>query len=293
LTQAVSGVAISLAFGIFYSGPLGLILAAIAFQAAGITSLARELFRTVPAGLPRMGYRDLRQCAVAYHRFPLYVVPATFLSTASYSVPVLLLASLFGTEQSGYYGLAYRVISLPGALVGLAVSQVFLGEAAQMLRTKPEGLTGFFRRVTSRMAWVGLAILALGAISPFIFGFVFGAKWQMAGIYAACLSLRGAAQMVVSPISSIAVLRQRQALQLILESVKCLVAVVSLYVPYALGYSALVAVASFCLSTSLVYIWGYCFYSSLCRSAVSDPTAPSEPACIAEPLVQTGEGCAL
>jgi O-antigen/teichoic acid export membrane protein len=290
LTQAVSGTAISLALGIFYRGPLGLILAAIAFQAAGITTLACELFRRVPLDVLHVRYHDLRQSAVTYRRFPLYVVPATFLSTASYSVPVLLLASLFGTEQSGYYGLAYRVISLPTMLVGVAVSHVFLAEAAQMLRSEPERLPGFFRRVTSRMAYVGLAIIVLGAISPFVFSFAFGAKWQMAGIYAACLSLRGAAQAVVSPISSIAVIRQRQAWQLIVESVKCLVAIVSIYVPFILGYSAMVAVANYCISTSLVYIWSYRIYSSLCRSAVPFDVPPP---CCAEVEAQASRESAI
>jgi O-antigen/teichoic acid export membrane protein len=124
------------------------------------------------------------------------------------------------------------------------------------------------------MAYASVAVVAIGAISPFVFVFVFGAKWQAAGIYAGWLSLRGAAQAVVSPISSIAVLRQRQGLQLAVEGVKCIAAALSLYVPYWLGYSATVAVIAYSISASLLYVLSYMLYRSLCRSAVPSKTPP-------------------
>jgi O-antigen/teichoic acid export membrane protein len=244
-----------------------------------------------------MTYRRLRQSAREYHRFPMYVAPSALLSTVGYHLPGLLLASLFGVEQTGYYGLAYRVVSLPMALVGGAVAQVFLGEASTLLRERPERLLGFFTVVTSRMLYVGLAILALGAVCPFTFGFVFGAKWQAAGIFAVFLSIRGAAQVVVAPISSTAVIGQRQGLMCVIDALRCVVAILSLYVPFLLGYSALVAVAAYCITGVLHYVLCYYVCLSVCRTAApSKPESPEpsrfpEAAGWAESLLNAAGGC--
>ena len=78
----------------------------------------------------------------------------------------------------------------------------------------------------------------------------------------------------MSPISTIAILLNRQDLQLILDAVRAVSVVLSIYVPYALGWSGLVAVGCYSLSMALLYGAYYVVYKWLVeRSRTASPGA--------------------
>ena len=158
---------------------------------------------------PQRSWGQLLQTAKKYRPFALFGCPSALLNAAGLLLPPLLVAGFYGTAAGGSFGFAFRIVSLPMALLGTAVSQVFLAEASPVITSQPTEVSRLFQRVTSRLLPACLALLAGGALCPWRFPWVFGANWVEAGSFAAVLSVPCAAQLLVSPISNIAVLTNR------------------------------------------------------------------------------------
>jgi O-antigen/teichoic acid export membrane protein len=179
-----------------------------------------------------------------------------------------MLAGLYGSQVTGWFGLAQKVMFLPLSLIGVAVGQVFLGEAAQAMKEDPNSLADLFRRITRRMLVFCIPIIGGGALSPWLFPIIFGAQWATAGTYAACISVYCAVQLVVSPISTIAILRKRQDLQFIFDTLRAGMVALALWLPSFWDHTGLAAVITY----SLVMALTYCFYYEAYKRIASAPS---------------------
>jgi O-antigen/teichoic acid export membrane protein len=260
LSQSISSAAVGLGVGFVRHGPLGLLLASLLGQTAGTLTLAGEALRVARKSAFRPTLKRLREAAYEYRNFPIYSTGAGLLNSAGLNLPSLLLSSFYGNEVTGWFGLAYRVISLPMGLVGQAVGQVFLGEAARIMHESPAQLLGLFKRVSLRLLQMSLIVLVLGAFSPFVFRFAFGERWTTAGYYAAFMAIASCAQLVTSPISMVAVLLKRQDLQLWMDLFRLIVVLSMLSVPPLLGMSGLLTVALYAVAMSILYIQYFLVY---------------------------------
>ena len=131
---------------------------------------------------------SLRQLAKKYYDFPLYRAPQVFINSASQSIPVLMLASLFGAKTAGFYTLARLAMAVPSRLVGKSVGDVFyprINEAAH----NDEEVARLIIKATAMLAAVSFLPFALVvAFGPLLFSLVFGVEWSMAGEYARWLA---------------------------------------------------------------------------------------------------------
>ena len=127
---------------------------------------------------------NLRQVALEYRDFPLYRAPQHLLNSFGMAVPMLLLASTFGSAAAGYYAITQTVMGLPSILIGKAVGDVFYPRVAESIRVG--------RRADQEIVRATGALLAAGAVpfglillaGPTLFGFVFGEEWEQSGQYA-------------------------------------------------------------------------------------------------------------
>jgi O-antigen/teichoic acid export membrane protein len=249
--------------GACYAGPLGLVLQSIIAQTVGITSLGRDMLRANGGKIPRSTIPRLREVAKTYRQYPIFSTGAGLLNSFGLLAPLIILNSLYGSDIGGQYSLAWRIMTMPMALIGSALGQVFLAEAAHRLHDDPAGIPPLFDRVTAQMARLSLIVLALGAASPWIFGLIFGHNWTTAGWYAFAISIYCAIQLVVSPISNITALVNRQDVQLVLDLLRAVMVVAVLYIPHYLGYSAMVSVICYSIGMTLVYILYYIMFKWL------------------------------
>tara|TARA_A100001391_G_scaffold160_2_gene338 strand:+ start:38976 stop:40370 length:1395 start_codon:yes stop_codon:yes gene_type:complete len=206
--------------GIFKFGSVGLMLGQALGQGVGGRLLAGKLiakgeWRAIPPG-------DMWNMAKRYRRFPLYSTWAGLLNTAGFQVPPLLLASFFGASSAGLYALAHRVVALPMAVVGKAVSQVFFSDAAIDYRNgELPGLALRTQRMLIRIILPPVIFLILFA--PPIFALVFGDDWIGAGEVAAWLALWMLVSFATSPLSTLFAVAERQSLGLSMQAVLFLV----------------------------------------------------------------------
>ncbi|NTY01079.1 oligosaccharide flippase family protein [Deinococcus sp. JMULE3] len=66
--------------------------------------------------------------------YPLKILPAALLNSASTQIPVLGFASLFGTHFAGQFGLANRVMNIPSAFIGSSIGQIYLQQISKINR---------------------------------------------------------------------------------------------------------------------------------------------------------------
>ncbi len=133
--------------------------------------------------------RTLWNLAKKYRDFPLYRAPQTTINALTQSLPVIMLAAYFGTASAGFYTLCTKTIGMATFLIGKSVGDVFYPRIAEAVRSG-ENITRLIARTTAAMAGVAVVPFALViAFGPWLFGWIFGAEWVVAGDYARWISL--------------------------------------------------------------------------------------------------------
>ena len=168
-----------------------------------------------------------------YRGFPLASTPASFINAAAANIPTLMLAGLFSAEVAGWYGLGFRMLQLPARFFGQALSQVFLGKAAQAARDNQlsQFVAPAFRTLLSLSLYT---FIPLAMLAPAASGLVFGVKWIEAGRYIQYLTPWLLMGFVSTPLSMLVSVLQKQRQELWLQSGYLLLVVI------ALGLGALV-----------------------------------------------------
>ncbi|WP_253644389.1 lipopolysaccharide biosynthesis protein [Vibrio sp. Y42_MX_L11] len=126
---------------------------------------------------------SLTELAYCHRDFPLYRAPQQFINGLAQSIPVLMLASFFGPAAAGFYTLSRTVAGVPATLISNAVGDVFYPRITAAANNK-EKLFPLLFKATSSLAVVGL--LPFGSLiifGPWLFYFVFGPEWVVAGEY--------------------------------------------------------------------------------------------------------------
>lgn len=173
---------------------------------------------------------------------------ASLLNAAAFNAPFLLLPIGFGAVGSGMYFLAYRVLTLPAGLVGSAVGQVLLGDAASARRERAD-LAGLVLPIAVALLAVGLpACTAVAIAGPELFDAAFGSEWREAGEIARLLSPAILAWTVASPLSGLLVVARRERESLAVTAVELLVRLA------AIGFG--IAVGSLLLAVALLAVGG-------------------------------------
>lgn len=131
----------------------------------------------------------LRLLAHQHRDFPIFRAPEVTIYAVSESLPVLMLAALFGTAAAGFYTLSRTVMGVPSALIGKSVGDVFYPRISQAAH---DGIPLYplVKKATLLLAIAGLIPFAIVMLAgPDLFSFVFGAEWRTAGEYARWLAL--------------------------------------------------------------------------------------------------------
>lgn len=195
----------------------------------------------------------LFELAKKYYDFPLYRAPQVFINSASQSLPVLLLASLFGPAAAGFYTLARLAMAVPSMLVGKSVGDVFYPRINEAVHNG-EDITRLIIRATVMLAAVSLLPFVLVvAFGPWLFSVVFGAEWAAAGVYARWLAFFFYFNLINRPsVASVPVLGIQKGLlmyEIMSSASKALGLVIGFYV-----YSSdIVAIMLFSVIGALVY----------------------------------------
>lgn len=188
-----------------------------------------------------------------YRDFPKFRAPETFISSISQHLPILLLASFQGPAAAGFYTLGRNVLSVPSQLIGKAVADVFFPRIADASNNN-ENLSYLIRKTTVSLMIIG--IVPYGIIlwfGPWLFSFVFGENWVVAGEYARWMSIMIFSMFISRPaVHALPVIRA-QKLHLIFTIVMTMTRVLSLYFGFVY-FNDYIAIVWFSCTSAFLYV---------------------------------------
>lgn len=200
------------------------------------------------------GTLSIRELAKKYRDFPLYRAPEVLVNSISQRFPVLMLTTFFGPAAAGFYTLGNTVLQQPIRLIGDSVGNVFYPRIAEAAHSN-ESLAKLIIKATLALAAVGL--IPFGTIiifGPWIFGFVFGSEWEIAGRYAQWIGLFLFCEFINKPsIKSLPVL-SAQLFHLVYTVIVFIVRIASLIIGNYVFSNDLVAIALFGVSSAIMHI---------------------------------------
>lgn len=198
--QSAASAATQVGLGAFHYGPIGLIAGHILNSGAGSVLLGARLLRRDKALLSGITWSGIRRVCREYRRFPQYSAAEALANTAGIQLPVVLIAAMAAGPEAGYLTLALYVMQAPMSLIGTAVSQVYLSDAPH--RYRAGSLGSFTAEVLVGLLRAGVGpLLFIGIVSPFAFGYVFGAEWSRAGVLVAWMTPWFVMQFLAVPVS--------------------------------------------------------------------------------------------
>jgi O-antigen/teichoic acid export membrane protein len=255
LRQSVVQVVSQGVLGLLSHSPTGLMVGEAMGRAAGAHRLTRSASGLRPLAAEGIRSQELWPLLRRYRRFPMLTAPSALINAAGLYLPAALLLGFYGVEAGGQFGLTQRVVGLPVGLIGLAVAQVYLGDATSALRRgRALSRTDFWRLVRHLLAVGAPPALVLLLAGPFLFSFVFGQAWAEAGRFAQLLALAMLSQFIAVPLSQTLTVIGRQGVQLAWDVTRLALTVGALVGSHYAGLKLSTAVGIYGAAVTLSYI---------------------------------------
>jgi O-antigen/teichoic acid export membrane protein len=218
LSQAIGGSGTQVIFGVFGFAPVGLLLGHLIFSSFGIWRLARNALKSDGLVFSMIKIARMRVIFNNYKKYPKFSVLEALTNSAGIQLPIMLISSMALGPEVGFLMLATRVMQAPIGLIGGAVSQVYLAQAAE--RTKDGTLKKLTLDTLDGLIKIGVGgLLFFAIIAPEGFSIFFGHEWVRAGNLVVWMTPWFVFQILSSPISMIMHIQAKQKEMLLLTSV--------------------------------------------------------------------------
>ena len=222
------------------------------------TGKVDELKRKSDEGEKRKA-TSIIKVARKYYDFPLYRAPVVFIDDISASLPVLMLSAFFGPVSAGFYVLGHKLLKAPSKLIGKSVANVFYPKITKAAHNG-KNLRRIIINATIGLAAVGfMPYAAVVIFGPWIFKFIFGTEWVMAGEYARWMAFMLFFQFIARPSGVAIVTLGLQKGFLVYELISTAFKISILYAGFAIYKSEIAAVALFSLSGVLSHMVLMCW----------------------------------
>ena len=212
-----------------------------------------------------------RPIVTAFHRycrFPKFSVGATLLNSTSGHLPAPLLSAFFSVATAGQWAMGSRLLRVPAQLIGGSFEHAFFPRAAEARLAGNLGPT-VEKAMVSLIKISAFPCLLLTLIGKPLLVAVLGARWVQAGVFAQFLSLWLFTWFVSSPLNTVLVVLEEQALELRFQSVNFASRLLALVTGGLLG-SPILAVALFAG-------FGMCVYGAYCAAVIRKSGADPRP----------------
>jgi O-antigen/teichoic acid export membrane protein len=200
--QSTASAGVQISSGMWTPSPLGLLVGHTLNTGAACIVLGGRLLadgrqRALLRGI-RLG--NLKNAWRTYDRFPKYSTWEALCNSAAIQLPILLIAALAAPAEAGHLMLATYVMQAPMALIGGAVGQVYLSQAADEHRQGR--LSAFTAGLLNGLVKTGVGpLMAVGILSPAAFALVFGPQWTRSGELVAWMTPWFIVQFLATPVS--------------------------------------------------------------------------------------------
>jgi O-antigen/teichoic acid export membrane protein len=215
IERSAANVLVKIVWGILASGGYGLLVGEVIGAWAALRKVGSRLLTQSIILREKLGH-EVGAVWRRFRKFPYLELPSSLFDQATLTLPVPMLASIGGTEVAGAYAIARMVVVVPNAQIGRAVGDGFQLRVSQIVRGGNESeLLVTIGKTISLLAVVGvLPFGLLWLLSPWAFPFFLGSEWSSSGELAALLAIWMYFAFVVSPVSRVLSVLQRQEIKL-------------------------------------------------------------------------------
>lgn len=210
-------------------------------------------------------WEEMKTEAMVYREFPKINAPHALTNTSSSNLPNILLAAFFSPAIAGFYSLSHRVCFAPITLISSSVQQVYSRSLTEKHNDEKDIHT-FTVSVFKQLAILGVIPFGiLMAFAPDLFEFIFGENWREAGVYSQILTPFLFLVFVISPLTYVPLLLNRQRKAFAIDIVYLALRVLALGTGLWLG-NAIIAIIAFSAVGVLVQLYLLFWILSLTKS---------------------------
>ena len=178
---------VQLSIGFIKQGATGLVSGQILAQMFANLKLLKNIIKNKTL-LEKISINSIKAEAKRYIKFPKYSLGGVIASSLSVHFIEILISSFFSIATLGFYALVHRILGLPSSLIGGSIGQVFFQEATQEKHRSGKAIE-IYKKTFKKLSVLGILFFGFLYFSvEDIFTFVFGQKWQIAGVYAQILT---------------------------------------------------------------------------------------------------------
>jgi O-antigen/teichoic acid export membrane protein len=256
ISQGISSSLIKVGFGYLALIPLGLFIGKIVETFSGIGSLLLSFLKEKPRFYKNYSWQKLKFVAVKYKKFPLIQTWSNLLMTLSSQLPILFIGAFYGSNVLGLFALAIAMISLPTTLIGQSIAQVYYSEITSYGTNNPQKIYDLTLSIMKNMLKISLfPVITLIIFGPWMFSLFFGFEWYDSGIYARYYSINIIFSLILTPITNIFNLYQKQEVQLKLNIIRLTFVVMVFYICHYLDFSAKSAIIFYSLFIAIFSVY--------------------------------------
>ncbi|WNS74825.1 oligosaccharide flippase family protein [Bacillus sp. DTU_2020_1000418_1_SI_GHA_SEK_038] len=238
----------------YVNNGIGLILGTLIGQLFALLLIVKKLFIKEKDFINKISKKDMVHQAKRFINFPKFFMFAHTLNVSSRNLAQILFSSFFNSVTVGYFTLTQRVLGLPVSLIGSAISDVFRQEASVDLLTKGNCKELYIKTFKLLFLLAIIPFTVLYFISPWLFSFVFGAEWRVAGEYARLMMPMLFFQFITSPLSTLSVILEKNKYEVIWQTALFLSTTSSLVIGYKIFSSIKISIILFTFAYSVMYI---------------------------------------
>lgn len=260
IARAAANAGTKLGLGFFGGSIIGLLAAELAGACVSMLKLMRATQQHFAESMPKhIGFSQMVLTGKKFRKFPLLETPSAWMDSLALALPLPLVASLYGAEAAGWFGVARMVVSVPNAQIGSAVADVFQMELAKaVLEDDGQRARSLFYSLLKKMALLGLIpLLGVTLVLPWMFPYIFGQQWEQAGAIGAALAPWLYAAFIISPLSRALSVLQAQEWKLVYDISAVSLMLGCFYIAKNLNLDLI----EFCLFLSVAKMIGYAIYA--------------------------------
>ena len=255
ILQSITTAGTSLLAGLASLGEMGLIIGGIIGQVIATGTLGWRVWVDDKEKKKIVSFNQVKQQARRYNNFPKYLIVSQLLNTLSSQLPIILLTLLYSSSIVGYFALAQRVISMPMAVVGSAIGEVFRQSASKEFVQKGS-CEYIYIRTLKKLIFVSIMpFTILFFLAPQLFNLVFGNRWIEAGNYVQVMIIMFFLQFISSPLSNMYIIAEKQKQDLILQTYIAISNFLALFLGYQLFQEAYYSILLLSLNNTCIYLF--------------------------------------
>lgn len=254
IRQNLCGNTVKILLGLLNFGTIGLLIGNVFAQSVGVIGLLKYYVINIKKYKQKYTTQGIIQAAKRYRKFAYISTPCNYIYTLGSQIPILMLSILFGKNVSGYYGLAYNIVFLPCNLIGLALSQVFFAEIAE--KRRESGIISYINTIIKKTFFLALIpFVCVGVISPYLFNFIYGKDWILAGEFARILAIQSFFYFLILPVNKVFEIFQKQQYDLFFNILRIFVLILIFFCAKKVGLNAKQTMFVFSVFGGLLYVF--------------------------------------